>query len=122
MSAAKRPTAETLEGIIEVEDIGNGGSEINLGGDSVADWANRVADSHRGEVKAVVMIEDRKYLEAQGLLTAYAGDCGYSSWTPGSGPSVYVYSDAHPATFSSVTERLEANRGCNAVVSLELIA
>lgn len=113
-------SAKTLEGVITVERGELGYSEVYLGGVSVAAWAAETipygADYERPPVKAVLMIEDAVCVAAQGALTAFEGEYGYSSWTPGSGPSVDVWDDAK---FTSIIDKLEEHETRNAALSLE---
>src|SRR3954471_4421293 len=111
--------AQTLEGVIRVDETDElGYYEVYIGDREVAAWAKEVAGSFGSQVKAVLMIEDQVYLEAQGKLSAWEGDPGYSSWTPGNGPSVDVWEDAKD---HDIIQRLERNEGHNAVLSLEVI-
>jgi hypothetical protein len=114
--------AQVLEGRIRVDDEDDlGYYEIWLGDISVAAWASEAIPWDRNndrKVKAILMVEDRMCLEAQGQLSASEGEGGYSSWTPGSGPSVYVWDDSK---LHDITEKLKANEGYNAALSLEAI-
>lgn len=113
-------SAQVLEGVIRVDDEDElGYYEIWLGDVSVAAWANETVPWGRDrKVKAILMVEDRVCLEAQGQLSASEGEGGYSSWTPGSGPSVYLWDDSK---MHDITEKLKANEGYNAALSLEAI-
>lgn len=117
--------AETLEGIIRADEADElGYYEVYIGDKNVATWAADVTGYSLGgggrpQVKAILMIEDQVYLEAQGSLCAWEGEPGYSSWTPGGGPSVDVWDDAKD---HDIIAKLESNTGHNAVLSLEVIA
>lgn len=112
----------TLEGHIEISEEDNGYYEINMGGVNVAEWATDKIfpwiDGKPPNVKAVLMIEDTKFINAQGAINIRQSHYGYSSWTPGTGPLVYIWDSSK---MHDITDALEANPGRNAILSLEIV-
>lgn len=113
-------SAVTLEGTVVIDRGGLGFSDIRIGETSVVEWCNDVipfgTNAEPRTVKAILMAEDKVYLEAIGALTAAEGEEGYSSLTPGSGPSVYVWDEA---SFNDFTVILEDHEGRVVCLSLE---
>jgi hypothetical protein len=115
-------SAQVLEGAIRAEDANElGYYEVYIGDTNVAEWVGEVVpyvDIGERKAKAVLMIEDKVYLEAQGRLFSRKSEMGYSSLTPGCGPLVEVWEDPK---YADIIEALERHYGCNAALSLEAI-